>query len=238
MAPTPRFAQDQRFRRDLAATVVVTLLSTAIVLVLAWVIALYLRLTDSRMAKVLSALAVVPMFIPVVIASWAILNFYASDGFLRTLGDLAGIQAPTWGYTLVVRRHRPGLDPPAVRDADGGRRACRASRTRCSRPSADAGASMLRTDPIGDAAAGGGPHGDRRRPSRRSAPRARSPCPTSPDPTRRSMLGVDMSNFFTSFNRPQQSVVMAVRRLPDRSGLRRGLRLGQLPDRRTHRAGI
>ncbi|MEP6797173.1 MAG: sugar ABC transporter permease, partial [Lapillicoccus sp.] len=74
---------DPRFRRDLVVTVLVTLATTAIVVVLSWSIALYVRLSDSWVAKVLSALAVVPMFIPVVIASWAILTFYAADGFLR-----------------------------------------------------------------------------------------------------------------------------------------------------------
>jgi ABC-type spermidine/putrescine transport system permease subunit I len=200
-------AQDQRFRRDLGATVVVTLLSTAIVLVLAWVIALYLRLTDSRLAKALSALAVVPMFIPVVIASWAILNFYARDGFLRTVADLAGFQAPTWGYTLVcvviglVWTHLPFATLMVVSGVQSVPDALLEA-------SADAGASMLRTI--------------------RSVmlPLAAVPTviagtftaigtlgsftvPYFTGPNAPSMLGVDMSNFFTSFNRPQQSVVMA-----------------------------
>ena len=41
-------------------------------------------------SRVLSALAVVPMFIPVVIASWAILTFYAADGFLRSVAAQCG----------------------------------------------------------------------------------------------------------------------------------------------------
>ena len=46
-------------------------------------------------------LSVVPLFIPVVIASYAMLVFYASDGFMRSLAYHAGWHGfPTLGYTL------------------------------------------------------------------------------------------------------------------------------------------
>lgn len=94
---------DSSFRSDLLVTVVVTILTVVFVLLLAWSIGLYLRLTNSRASRILSALAVVPLFIPVVIASYAILGFYAADGFPRTVASLAGWDSfPTLSYTMVA----------------------------------------------------------------------------------------------------------------------------------------
>ncbi|MFD2082241.1 ABC-type spermidine/putrescine transport system, permease component I [Actinopolymorpha cephalotaxi] len=96
------FASGQ-FRRSVSASVVVTVVAVVVTVVLAWAIGLYVRLSGSRLAKVFSALAVVPLFIPVVIASYAILTFYAQDGFLRTVAHLVGWEsAPTLSYTMVA----------------------------------------------------------------------------------------------------------------------------------------
>ncbi|NUP74419.1 MAG: sugar ABC transporter permease, partial [Sinomonas sp.] len=65
-----------RFLGDLLVTVVVTVVSTVVVILLAVGIGLYLKFAGGIIGKVLSALAVVPLFISVVIASWAILGFY------------------------------------------------------------------------------------------------------------------------------------------------------------------
>lgn len=199
---------DERFRRDLVVTVGVTLLTTAVVVILAWVVALYLRVSDSWAAKVLSALAVVPMFIPVVIASWAILTFYAADGFLRSVAAQLGFQAPVWGYTVtciclgLIWTNLPFATLMIV----SGVQAVPASLLEAS---ADAGASFARTV--------------------RSVilPMAMVPTviaatftaigtlgaftvPYFTGPNAPNMLGVDMTSYFTAFNRPQQSVVMAV----------------------------
>jgi ABC-type spermidine/putrescine transport system permease subunit I len=91
---------EHAFQRNLYATVVITVVSVAVVLVLSWAIALYARLSPGRVARVVSALAVVPMFIPVVIASYAVLTFYSTDGFLRTVTHQFGITFPTLGYTM------------------------------------------------------------------------------------------------------------------------------------------
>lgn len=93
---------DPRFLRDLAATVGVTLLSTGITLALAVLIAVILRLRGGRLGTALSVLAVVPLFVPVVIASWAILTFYDGTGLPRSVAASLGMTLPTWGYTLVA----------------------------------------------------------------------------------------------------------------------------------------
>lgn len=198
---------DRRFLEDLLVTVAVTLVSTVVVILLALGIGLYLKFGGGMLAKLLSALAVVPLFIPVVIASWAILGFYSADGFLRSLAAQFGLGFPVWSYTMVtivigsVWTSLPfatllvasGLQsvPQAMIDA-----------------AHDAGASFWRvvTSVV--------------------VPMAGVPIiiattftaigilgsftvPYFTGPNAPNMLGVDMSNYFSAFNQPQQAVVMA-----------------------------
>lgn len=200
--------RDERFRRDLLVTVLVSLATTAIVLVLAWVIALYVRLTDTWVSRLLSALAVIPMFIPVVIASWVILTFYASDGFVRTVADQLGFTAPVWGYTTtavvigLVWTQLPFATLMVVSGVQGVPDALiEAGR--------DAGGSIPRV--VWSVV----------------APMALVPTviagtftaigtlgsftvPYFTGPNAPKMLGVDMNDYFQSYNLPQSSVVMAV----------------------------
>ena len=199
---------DPRFQRDLVVTVLVTLATTVIVVVLAWGIALYVRLSDSWVAKILSTLAVVPMFIPVVIASWAILTFYAADGFLRSIATHVGMEAPIWGYTItavvigLVWTNLPFATLMVVSGVQGVPDALiEAAR--------DAGASIPRTV------------------LSIIAPMALVPTviagtftaigtlgaftvPYFTGPNAPKMLGVDLADYFQSFNLPQSSVVMAI----------------------------
>lgn len=91
---------DPRFGRDLLATLLVTVVTTLVTLGLAIGVAVLLRLRGGWAANLLSGLGVVPLFIPVVIASWAILNFYSGDGFLRSLFAHLGMEAPIFGFTV------------------------------------------------------------------------------------------------------------------------------------------
>ncbi|WP_411282810.1 ABC transporter permease [Lapillicoccus sp.] len=199
---------EPRFQRDLLVTVLVSLATTVIVLVLAWAIALYVRLSDTWASRVLSALAVVPMFIPVVIASWAILTFYAADGFLRSVASQLGLEAPVWGYTVtavvigLIWTHLPFATLMVV----SGVQAVPDALIEAAR---DAGASIPRTV------------------LKVVAPMALVPTviagtftaigtlgsftvPYFTGPNAPKMLGVDMVDYFTAYNLPQSSVVMAV----------------------------
>ncbi len=206
-AYTQVFAEP-RFQRDLVVTVMVSLATTVIVLVLAWAVALYVRLAQTRVSRMLSALAVVPMFIPVVIASWAILTFYAADGFMRSAAKQLGFDAPVWGYSTtavligLVWTHLPFATLMVVSGVQGVPDALiEAAR--------DAGASISRTV------------------LKVIAPMALVPTviagtftaigtlgsftvPYFTGPNAPKMLGVDMTDYFTSYNLPQSSVVMAV----------------------------
>ncbi|MBB6404510.1 sugar ABC transporter permease [Arthrobacter sp. AZCC_0090] len=198
---------NKRFLGDLLVTVIVTLVSTATVIFLALGIGLYLKLKGGRMARVLSGLAIVPLFIPVVIASWAILTFYSGTGFLRSVFALAGLDFPVWAFTMVtviIGSVWTSL-PFAVLMVSSGLQSVPNAMIEAAR---DAGAGALRT--IVSVI----------------VPMAAVPIiiattftaigivgsftvPYFTGPNSPNMLGVDMSNYFSSFNQPQQSAVMA-----------------------------
>jgi ABC-type spermidine/putrescine transport system permease subunit I len=196
-------------QEDLWATVWVTIVTVAVVVAASWGIALYLRLTDTWLARAVSALSVVPLFIPVVIASYSIAIFYGSDGFLRTVAYHLGYHNfPNLGFTLTcvtlaeiwvnipfgVLMMASGLNgvPDALIEA--GR---------------DSGASMPRVV--------------------RSILLPMNVIPTVivatftgiyvlgsftvpylTGPTQPNLLGPTMSNFFTAFSQPQQAEVLAM----------------------------
>ena len=198
---------NKRFLGDLLLTVIVTVVSTATVIFLAMGIGLYLKLKGGRMARLLSGLAIVPLFIPVVIASWAILTFYSGTGFLRSVFALVGVDFPVWAFTMVtviIGSVWTSL-PFAVLMVSSGLQSVPNAMIEAAR---DAGAGTLRT--IVSVI----------------VPMAAVPIiiattftaigivgsftvPYFTGPNSPNMLGVDMSNYFSSFNQPQQSAVMA-----------------------------
>jgi ABC-type spermidine/putrescine transport system permease subunit I len=196
-------------RTDLWATVEVTLITVVVVVLLSWGIALYLRLSDSWISRVVSALAVIPLFIPVVIASYAILTFYAATGFIKTLAYHVGWHGfPTLGYTItaVVIGEIWVNVPFGVLMMSSGLNSVPNALIEAAR---DAGASMPRTV--------------------RSVLLPMNVIPTVivatftgiyvlgsftvpyfTGPNRPNLLGVSMQQFFGQFNQPQQAEVMAM----------------------------
>jgi ABC-type sugar transport system permease subunit len=196
-----------RFLLDLLVTVVVTIVSTVVVIFLALGIGLYLRLKGGRIAKLLSGLAIVPLFIPVVIASWSILTFYSATGFLQSVFAQIGVSFPVWSYTIVaiiIGSVWTSL-PFAVLMVSSGLQAVPDALSEAAR---DAGAGFVRivlsvliplaSVPIIIATTftAIGVIGS-------------FTVPYFTGPTSPTMLGVAMSNYFTAFNQPQQAVVMA-----------------------------
>ncbi|WP_308466045.1 ABC transporter permease [Rathayibacter soli] len=196
-----------RFLADLLVTVVVTLISSAVVLFMALGIALYLRMKGGVVATFLSGLAVVPLFIPVVIGSWAIITFYAPDGFLRSIFATFGLVGPTFGYTVVavvIGSVWVSL-PFAVLLITSGMQSIPDAMIEAAR---DAGAGTLRIAwsvmipmafvpiVIAGTFTAIGVIGS-------------FTVPYFTGPNTPNMLGVELTNYFTSFNQPQQSVVMA-----------------------------
>jgi ABC-type spermidine/putrescine transport system permease subunit I len=185
-----------------------TVVSTVIVLALALGIALNLRLRGGRLASVFAGLAVVPLFIPVVIASWAILTFYSGDGFVRTVFALVGLTGPTWGYTtvaVVIGSVWTSL-PFATLMAISGVQSIPDAMIEAAK---DAGASSfaivtrilvpLSAIPLVIAAT-----------FTAIGVLGSFTVPYFTGPNAPSMLGVDISKYFQAFNHPQQAIVMAV----------------------------
>lgn len=200
---------DSQTRTDIWVTIVVTLISVAVVILVAWSIALYLRLAGNRLSKVVASLSVVPLFIPVVIASFSIRDFYATDGFLRSVaGQLGWHSAPTLTYTMVaitIGEIWTSI-PFGVLLMSSGLAAVPDALIEAAR---DAGASMPRAV------------------LRILLPMNLIPTvivttftaisvlgsftvPYLTGPSAPNMLGVSMNNYFQGFNRPQQAEVLAV----------------------------
>ena len=198
---------DSRFLGDLGLTIFVTVLSTILVVLLALVIAIYQRLIGGRKASVLVTLSIVPLFIPVVISAWAIHTFYAGDGFIRALLSHIGVNFPTLTATpsaIVIGSVWTSL-PFAILMIGSGMQAIPDALIESA---SDCGASSLRII------------------SNILIPLAKTPIiiaasftaigilgsftvPLFLGPNQPTMLGVEISNFFGSYNRPQQSLVMA-----------------------------
>jgi ABC-type spermidine/putrescine transport system permease subunit I len=192
------------YTSSLWVTVWVTLISTILVVCLSWAVALYVRLAKTRLAKTLAVLAVVPLFIPSIIASYAILNFYGGTGFVRSVWpsapnlaytNTAVVVAQVWtSVPLGVLLIMSGVNaiPDALIDAarDAGARLPAVIRSiilpMTLLPTVIA-ASFTAIFVLGSFT-----------------------VPYVTGPTAHGMLGVTMANYFGSFNRPQQSEVMAV----------------------------
>ena len=198
---------DSRFLGDLSLTIFVTVLSTTLVLLLALSIGLYQRLIGGRKAAVLVTLSIVPLFVPVVISAWAIHTFYSGDGFMRTLFSHIGINFPTLTSTpsaIIIGTVWTSL-PFAILMISSGLQAIPDALIESAK---DCGASAFRVV------------------VNILLPLAKTPIiiaasftsigilgsftiPLFLGPNQPTMLGVEISNFFGSYNRPQQSLVMA-----------------------------
>ncbi|MEO7587407.1 MAG: ABC transporter permease subunit [Arachnia sp.] len=196
-----------QFLTNLFVTILVTVISTGIVLMMALGIGLYLRLRGGWLANLLAGLAVVPLFIPVVIAAWAILTFYSADGFIRSVFAQVGLEGPIWGYTvvaIVIGSVWTSL-PFAVLMVTSGLQSIPDAIIEAAR---DAGAGVFRTVfsilipmafipiVIAGTFTAIGVIGS-------------FTVPYFTGPNAPTMLGVMLTNYFTSFNEPQQSIVMA-----------------------------
>jgi putative spermidine/putrescine transport system permease protein len=78
-------------RDDLSLTLWITVLSVVFVAIVGYVLALYVRFGGGRLPQLVRSLYLVPMFVPVVIASYAAITFYVDRGFLNSLLHAVGI---------------------------------------------------------------------------------------------------------------------------------------------------
>ncbi len=85
------FFQDPILRANLWFTLAVTLATTALLFVVGFPLALYLRFSKSRIAAAVQVLALFPLFVPGVILAFALIRFLGTHGMLDTLLRLISI---------------------------------------------------------------------------------------------------------------------------------------------------
>ncbi len=78
--------------RSVVFTILVTLASVGATFALAYGLALYLRFSRGRVSTLLGALFIIPLFIPTVIASFAMVTFLQNHGYVATLLHYVGVE--------------------------------------------------------------------------------------------------------------------------------------------------
>jgi putative spermidine/putrescine transport system permease protein len=100
--PTLQVYQDllasKFIRDDLALTVTITLVSVVFVAVIGYILALYVRFGAGQLPRIVRSLYLIPMFVPVVIATYAAITFYVDRGFLAALLHAVGIPYASPAY--------------------------------------------------------------------------------------------------------------------------------------------
>ena len=198
---------DPRFAGDLKMTLIVAFVATILVLIFSIGVGLLQRLRGGKLSSVLTALSLTPLFIPVVISSWALYTFYGSAGLYRTIFNSFGLDIPQITSTMlavIIGSIWTSL-PFAILMVTSGFQSVPNALIEAAQ---DAGASLItiiRTVML---------------------PLALIPIiivatftsigvlgsftiPYFLGPNQPTMFGVEITNFFTAYNRPQQSVVMA-----------------------------
>ena len=73
------------FIADLGLTFSVTVISVVLVLFVSYGLALYVRFSTGAFSKLIRSLYLIPMFIPIVIASYSLITFWGDHGFVDSL---------------------------------------------------------------------------------------------------------------------------------------------------------
>jgi ABC-type spermidine/putrescine transport system permease subunit I len=197
------------FRSDFFSTVWVSLVSVLLQLLISYAIALYLRISDSRFARIVSTLYLIPMFIPGVIAAYALVTFWNQGGYADAIAHhLGDAHFPSFGYTLpgiIIGQIWTGL-PFTVLLLASGLRSIPDSVVEAAR---DVGArwwtvcarvlipmNLLPTVIVSTFAMIGA--------------LGAYTIPYLMGPTTPQMLGVAMTNYYGSYNEPEQAEAMAV----------------------------
>ncbi|HUY06884.1 MAG TPA: ABC transporter permease subunit [Acidimicrobiales bacterium] len=96
--------ENHAYQQDVIATVVVFMVSGVLVLAIAVTLTLWQRLRPSRAMATLQFLAVVPLFIPVVIASFTLWTFWGDRGFTNSAATMLG-----WSHALIFSGKLQGV---------------------------------------------------------------------------------------------------------------------------------
>ena len=90
---------DPFFRADFSTTLTITVVSVILVAIVGYVLALYVRFGSGRLPRLVRSLYLIPMFVPVVIASYAAITFYVDRGALAAALHALGLPFASPAYT-------------------------------------------------------------------------------------------------------------------------------------------
>ena len=85
-------------RDDLWVTIWISVLSVVLVAIVSYVLALYVRFGSGRLPTIVRSLYLIPMFVPVVIASYAAITFYVDRGVLAAVLHAVGLPFASPAY--------------------------------------------------------------------------------------------------------------------------------------------
>jgi putative spermidine/putrescine transport system permease protein len=78
-------------RDDLALTLWISVFSVVLVAIVGYILALYVRFGSGRLTQIVRSLYLIPMFVPVVIATYAAITFYVDRGVLASILHAVGL---------------------------------------------------------------------------------------------------------------------------------------------------
>ncbi len=110
VSDTPTFEVYQKlfaskfFQDDLSLTFFVTFVSVVLVLIVSYIMALYVRFGSGPLPNIVRTLYLIPMFVPVVIASYALITFYVNHGVLESVFSHVGVtyNSPIYHRTGII----------------------------------------------------------------------------------------------------------------------------------------
>src|SRR5713226_529010 len=88
----------QFIRDDLALTLWISVISVVLVAIVGYVLALYVRFGSGRLPQIVRSLYLIPMFVPVVIATYAAITFYVDRGVLAAILHAIGLPYASPAY--------------------------------------------------------------------------------------------------------------------------------------------
>jgi putative spermidine/putrescine transport system permease protein len=91
--------QNQSFLTSLWLTFRIAFISMLLLICVAYPLALYARFGAGRLAAAARSLALLPMFVPVVISTFALITFFGDNGWLEILLNRLGVP-----YTTIIRQ--------------------------------------------------------------------------------------------------------------------------------------
>jgi ABC-type spermidine/putrescine transport system permease subunit I len=94
-----RLFENRFFQSNLDVTWRVSVVSVVLLVLISYPLALYARFGRGRLAELTRALYLLPMFVPVIIASYALITFYGDNGWLESILNVFGIP-----YRSIIRQ--------------------------------------------------------------------------------------------------------------------------------------